>query len=172
MQQVKIGLTPKQRGALEVAANRNGRTLSEEVRLRLETSLQQDELSGFARTVGQEVSMIVQIVQLSAAVDAQGQGQRVDELSEGEQTKIKSVMWRAAAVAVNDYFTEIKARALGIKIDPPPTEPDVKADAIGHSAAQALFVWTSGGNVPSDSRTSWLFEIRNEMESRKSGRKT
>lgn len=157
MQQVKIGLTDKQRGALEAAAKKNGRTLSEEVRLRLESSLLDDELSDFARVAGREVSMIVQIVTLSAAADEKASG---DLSSDEGRARIRSVMWRATVVAVNDYFAEIKPRHFSASpIVPPPTEPNIKADAIGHAAAQALFVWALGGTVPTDSPASWLFSI-------------
>jgi hypothetical protein len=135
MQQVKIGLTDRLRSDLDKAAKRAGRTLSEECRLRLEDSLIDEELPEFARVAGREVAIIAQIVLLSVI--------------EKEP----------------DYFAEIKPRHFSKNpIIPPPTEPDVRADAIGHAAAQGLFVWASGQAKSPYPEVSWLFKHPNKPE--------
>jgi hypothetical protein len=68
-------------------------------------------------------------------------------------------------VAVNDYFAELKPRHFSAEpIIPPPTEPNVRADAIGHAAAQGLFLWASGQAQSPFPEVSWLFKNRGKSE--------
>ena len=72
MKQVKIGLTGKQRGALDRSAKEAGRTLSQEIRQRLETSISDDErFSAFAKLMGEQVKWLSQMVIASAFEDDQ-----------------------------------------------------------------------------------------------------
>jgi hypothetical protein len=153
MQQVKIGLTPKLRSNLDKAAKAAGRTLSEECRLRLDQSTLDDQMTEFARVAGREVAIIAQIVQLSTME------KRDKPPTEQELQKLQSTIWRAMVVAVNDYFANIKPQHFSKKpLDPPPTQPDVRADAIGHAAAQGLFVWASGKTESPYPEISWMFK--------------
>jgi hypothetical protein len=157
MQQVKIGLTDRLRSDLNKAAKRAGRTLSEECRLRLEDSLIDENLFDFARTAGREVAIIAQIVMLSTIEKGQ--------IAEEKRPKLTSTIWRAMVVAVNDYFAEIKPRHFSkTPIVPPPTESDARADAIGHAAAQGLFVWASGQAKSPYPEVSWLFKHPHKPE--------
>jgi hypothetical protein len=160
MQQLKIGLTGAQRGQLEKAAKKAGRTLSEECRRRLEASLTDDEMHEFARVAGREVAILAQIV-LFSVFDKKTE----EDLSENDKARLRSTLWRAMAVALTEYFTEIKPREFSRDpINPPPTEPDIRADAIGHAAAQGLFLWASGKAKSPYPELSWLFR-NNEPES-------
>jgi hypothetical protein len=164
MPQVKIGLSDRQRSALEKAAKAAGRTFSEECRIRLSKSIFEDDAMGdFARVCGHEVSIIAQIVQLSSFE----KDTKVADLSAEQLSKYQSTMWRAMVVAVNDYFSEIKPKHFGPQLTPPPTEPNVRADAIGHAAAQGLFVWASGQAGSPYPEVDWMFKHRPKPQEEK-----
>jgi hypothetical protein len=145
MKQVKIGLTGKQRGALDRAAKEAGRTLSQEVRRRLANSLDQDRLSDMARVVGDEAMWLAQIVFHTAVgqrlrlVPASADGETLDqdqsfdlkEAKEGFGPEVR----RALVVALNDWFGEIK---FGERLEADPT-----ADTLGRAAAQSFLVMQS-----------------------------
>ncbi|MET4149918.1 hypothetical protein [Bradyrhizobium sp. RT7b] len=154
MQQVKIGLTHKQRTALDLAAKKNERTLSEEVRVRLANSLLEDDITTYSRVAGREVMYLAEIVLLSVI----GKNRRLTD--EDVKQAVKEKLHRAMAVAVTDWFTQIKSP------EKPATEPDVEADAIGHASAKGLLVWTTGqfDMEPPDHAVNWLFDKSNVEE--------
>jgi hypothetical protein len=161
MKQVKIGLTEKLRQRLDEAAKVEGRTLSEEVRTRLEESIYDDSMPDFARVMGREVATIAQIVMLSA-LEKKPDGKPV---TKDDIKKARGVIWRAMVVATNDYFAELKPKHFSSEpILPPPTEPDVRADAIGHAAAQALFLWASGEAKAASPEVDWMFKPRQKPQ--------
>jgi hypothetical protein len=62
MQQLKIGLTDEQREQLEAKAKAAKRTLSEEIRRRLESSLYDDKLYPAAKQFGDDIAQLAQFL--------------------------------------------------------------------------------------------------------------
>jgi hypothetical protein len=100
MNQVKIGLTGKQRGALDRAAKEAGSTLSLEIRRRLDVSLADDErFSAFAQLMGVQVKWLSQMVLASAFEDEQ-----ILDPKPEDWKKLAPTVQRALVVAINEWF--------------------------------------------------------------------
>lgn len=124
LKQLKIGLTGKQRGELDRAAREAGRTLSLEVRHRLEVSLADDErFSAFAKLMGEETKWLAQMVLASTLRD----NQIVDPKKEDWEKAAPRIL-RALIVALNEWFGSVRYT--------PTTGPDPEADTIGKAAAK------------------------------------
>jgi hypothetical protein len=124
MKQVKVGLTGKQRRELERSAKKIGRSLSEEVRRRVDMSLLDEKFSPFAHEVAEEVKWLAQMVLVSALEKDQALLEPVTE----DLKKIGPTVHRALVVALNEWFGSIR---FGSR-----TEANPEADIIGKAAAK------------------------------------
>jgi hypothetical protein len=158
MKQLKVSLNAKQRGALERAATKAGRSLSEEIRRRLSDSLARDQLDAFALVVGDEAAMIAQIT-LGIAfgqhrkvqgpngfvlTDEQGQ-----ELPDEALKNLGFKIDRALLVAFNEWFGRIKFEKLLGRA----SETEIvwgHAAANGYSAARAKVIEAEQDNGDSE----------------------
>ena len=131
MKQVKISLTGKQRGELELSAQKTGRSLSEEVRRRIDISLLDERFSLFAHEVAEEVKWLAQMVLVSASEKDQALLAPLNE----DLKKIDPTVQRALVVALNEWFGPIKFGQ--------PTKPDLEADTIGKAAAKNYLLLAS-----------------------------
>jgi hypothetical protein len=130
MKQLKVSLNTKQRADLERSAKESGRSLSEEIRRRLETSLVDDEkFSVFARLIGEETTWLAQMVMAAALENDQ-----IVDATEDDWKKIAPTVQRALVVALSEWWGPIRFGQ--------PTTPDLRADTIGKTAAKNFLFLT------------------------------
>lgn len=122
MKQIKVGLPDNTRGYLEERAQTNGRSLSEEVRARVDQSLVDDRYDKETQELGRDIMRLAQMNAGSTQWNAPGGSWRND---------IKH--FTALRVAVDAWFDNL-ARNLNLKDDP---RSKFDPDTLGKSTAHA-----------------------------------